>query len=58
MKRIWMSALLLLTALFAACAQAETQVTIEYEDDRPVAVETIVVSNQHSPDVPMDKFDL
>ena len=32
------------------------QVTIEYEDDRPVAVETIVVSNQHSPDVPMEQL--
>ena len=34
----------------------KTQVTIEYEDDRPVAVETIVVSNQHSPDVPMEQL--
>ena len=34
----------------------KSQVTIEYEDDRPVAVETIVVSNQHSPDVPMEQL--
>ena len=34
----------------------KTQVTIEYEDDRPVALETIVVSNQHSPDVPMEQL--
>ncbi len=34
----------------------KTQVTIEYEDDRPVAVETIVVSSQHSPDVPMEQL--
>ena len=34
----------------------KTQVTIEYEDDRPVAVETIVVSNQHSPDVLMEQL--
>ena len=34
----------------------KTQVTIEYEDDRPIAVETIVVSNQHSPDVPMEQL--
>ena len=34
----------------------KTQVTVEYEDDRPVAVETIVVSNQHSPDVPMEQL--
>lgn len=29
----------------------KTQVTVEYEDDRPVRVETIVVSAQHSPDI-------
>ena len=34
----------------------KTQVTIEYEDDRPVAGETILVSNQHSPDVPMEQL--
>ncbi|MBM3288812.1 MAG: methionine adenosyltransferase [Candidatus Hydrogenedentes bacterium] len=29
----------------------KTQVTIEYEDDKPVRIDTIVVSNQHSPSV-------
>jgi S-adenosylmethionine synthetase len=31
----------------------KSQVTIEYEEDRPVAVNTIVVAAQHSPDVPI-----
>lgn len=34
----------------------KTQVTIEYENDVPVAVETIVISNQHSPDVDMEQI--
>ena len=34
----------------------KTQVTIEYENDVPVAVETIVISNQHSPDVEMEQI--
>ncbi|MBO8127191.1 MAG: methionine adenosyltransferase [Firmicutes bacterium] len=29
----------------------KTQVTIEYEDDKPVKVDTIVISTQHDPDV-------
>ena len=29
----------------------KTQVTVEYDDDRPVRVDTIVVSSQHSPEV-------
>lgn len=29
----------------------KTQVTIEYHDDKPVRVDTIVISTQHSPDV-------
>lgn len=29
----------------------KTQVTVEYEDDRPVHVDTIVISTQHSPEV-------
>ena len=29
----------------------KTQVTVRYEDDRPVAVETIVISTQHAPEV-------
>ena len=32
----------------------KTQVTVEYVDDKPVKVETVVVSNQHSPDVEME----
>lgn len=34
----------------------KTQVTIEYENDVPVAVETIVISNQHSSDVEMEQI--
>lgn len=30
----------------------KSQVTVVYEDDRPVRVDTVVVSSQHSPDVP------
>lgn len=29
----------------------KTQVTVEYDDGKPVRVDTIVISNQHSPDV-------
>ena len=29
----------------------KSQVTVEYVDDKPVRIDTIVVSNQHSPDV-------
>jgi S-adenosylmethionine synthetase len=29
----------------------KTQVTVEYEDDKPVRIDTIVVSTQHSPNV-------
>lgn len=34
----------------------KTQVTIEYEDGKPVRVETIVVSTQHSADVTMEQI--
>ena len=34
----------------------KTQVTVEYIDDAPVAVDTIVVSTQHSPDVTLEKI--
>ncbi len=34
----------------------KTQVTVVYEDDAPVAVDTIVVSNQHSPDVTLEQL--
>ena len=29
----------------------KTQVTVEYDDDKPVRVDAVVVSSQHSPDV-------
>jgi S-adenosylmethionine synthetase len=32
----------------------KSQVTVAYEDDAPVAIETVVVSTQHSPDVDQD----
>ena len=32
----------------------KTQVTVEYEDDKPVRVDTIVVSTQHTADVELD----
>lgn len=32
----------------------KTQVTIEYEDDKPVRVDTIVVSTQHNADISLD----
>ena len=32
----------------------KTQVTVRYENDRPVAVETVVVSTQHSEDVSLE----
>jgi S-adenosylmethionine synthetase len=36
----------------------KTQVTIEYdEDDRPVRIDTVVVSSQHSDDTDLDKLD-
>ena len=34
----------------------KTQVTVEYIDDKPVSVDTIVISTQHSPDVSLDKI--
>ena len=35
----------------------KSQVTVEYEDDRPVRVDTIVISTQHSPDVTHDTIE-
>ncbi|MHB1169868.1 MAG: methionine adenosyltransferase [Longimicrobiales bacterium] len=35
---------------------AKAQVTLEYEDDRPVRVQTVVVSTQHSPDVGLEEL--
>lgn len=34
----------------------KTQVTLEYEDDKPKRIDTIVVSTQHNPDVSVDKI--
>ena len=33
----------------------KTQVTIEYQGDKPIALNTIVISSQHSPDVDLEK---
>ena len=33
----------------------KTQVTIEYQTDRPVALNTIVIASQHAPDVDLEK---
>jgi len=34
----------------------KTQVTIEYDDDTPVRVDTVVLSTQHDPDVTLDQI--
>ena len=34
----------------------KTQVTIEYDGDRPVRVDTVVISSQHAPDVDIDQL--
>ena len=34
----------------------KTQVTVEYEDNKPVRVDTVVVSSQHAPEVSLDKI--
>jgi len=34
----------------------KTQVTVLYEDDRPVAVDTVVVSTQHDPDISQEEI--
>ena len=34
----------------------KTQVSVRYEDDRPVSVETILISTQHAPDVEVDQI--
>ena len=34
----------------------KTQVTVEYEGGVPVAVDTVVVSTQHSPDMPLERI--
>ncbi|MCB2339914.1 methionine adenosyltransferase [Clostridium estertheticum] len=35
----------------------KTQVTVEYEDDKPVRIDTIVVSTQHSADVTLEQIE-
>jgi S-adenosylmethionine synthetase len=35
---------------------AKTQVTVEYENDKPVRIDTIVISTQHHPDVGLDQI--
>ena len=34
----------------------KTQVTVEYVDDKPNRIDTIVISNQHSPDVSTEQI--
>ena len=34
----------------------KTQVTVEYEDDRPVRVDAVVISNQHAPEIPLEQI--
>ncbi len=34
----------------------KTQVTVEYENDRPLRVDTVVISAQHDPDVPLERL--
>lgn len=34
----------------------KTQVTVEYNDDKPVRIDTVVVSSQHDPDTSLDKI--
>ena len=34
----------------------KSQVTVEYDGDRPVAVDTVVISAQHNPDVDMEQL--
>jgi len=34
----------------------KTQVTVEYIDGKPVSVDTVVISSQHAPEIPLDKI--
>jgi S-adenosylmethionine synthetase len=34
----------------------KAQVTLEYEDNRPIRVDTVVLSTQHSPDISLDEL--
>ena len=35
----------------------KTQVTVEYEDDKPVRIDTIVISTQHNPEVTREQIE-
>lgn len=35
----------------------KTQVTVEYEDDKPVRIDTIVISTQHNPEVTREEIE-
>lgn len=35
----------------------KTQVTVEYDDDKPVRIDTVVVSTQHSPEVALEQIE-
>lgn len=35
----------------------KTQVTVEYEDDKPVRIDTIVISTQHNPEISHDQIE-
>lgn len=34
----------------------KTQVTVEYDGDKPVRIETIVVSSQHAPEISLEQI--
>lgn len=34
----------------------KTQVTVEYDDGKPVRIDAIVVSSQHAPEIPMEQI--
>ena len=34
----------------------KTQVTVEYEEDKPIRLKNVVVSSQHAPEIPMEKI--
>ena len=53
-QAVWRSALprCAMTERCRTCVpDGKTQVTVRYENDQPVAVETIVISTQHAPEI-------
>ena len=34
----------------------KSQVTVEYENDKPIRVDTVVLSTQHTPDVSLEQI--